>query len=509
MASLYKKPIVTRDPATGEKITARSRKWWGRYSDVNDRERRVPLAIDKTAAQTMLNALVRKVERQKAGLIDPADAQLTKPLDKHISEFESYLKAKGNTVNHYSKTAQRIRSVAEACGFARIGDISASRVQERLAELRRDGLGISTVNHYLRCLKSFTRWLVRDRRTTEDRLLHLSFMNAEVDRRHARRALLPDEFNLLVAAARAGKSIEHISGADRAMMYVLAAWTGLRKGEIGSLTMRSFEFEADPPFVSVAAGYSKRKRTDRQVLHPELVRQLQEWLASKLNLDPDQLLFPVSGRVPGGFERKTCKMMRTDLSAAREKWIAEAKTSAETKRRKDSDFLKYRNAAGAFADFHSNRHTFITTLERSGVRPKVAQTLARHSDIRLTLGIYTHAELADQTDAITSLPAPPGPANQAPTAEAKTDATPPSTTDRPRDFSPAPSPSEVPTVVPRGANIGAIQFAAEAIHIAAFCTLDGSVTGDSVVSCGLDSRENCNRAGGIRTPDQGIMSPLL
>jgi hypothetical protein len=46
--------------------------------------------------------------------------------------------------------------------------------------------------------------------------------------------------------------------------------------------------------------------------------------------------------------------MRCDLSAAREKWIAEAETAAETKRRKESDFLKYRNAAGAFADFHSN-----------------------------------------------------------------------------------------------------------------------------------------------------------
>jgi site-specific recombinase XerD len=416
-----------------------------------------------------------------------------------------HTKAKGNTVSHYSKSAQRIRSVAQACGFARIGDISASRVQERLAELRRDGLGIATVDHYLRCLKSFTRWLVRDRRTTEDRLLHLSFMNAEVDRRHARRALLPEEFCLPVAAARIGKSIEHISGADRAMMYVLAAWTGLRKGEIGSLTLRSFPFDADPPFVCVAAGYSKRKRTDRQVLHPELVRQLQEWLASQTNVDPDELLFPVSGRVPGGFERKTCKMMRCDLSAAREKWIAAAETPVETKRRKESDFLKYRNAAGAFADFHSNRHTFITTLERSGVRPKVAQTLARHSDIRLTLGIYTHAELADQTDAIASLPAPPGPKSQAPAAEATRDESPPSEADQPRDFSPAPPQSEVPT----GADIGAIQFAAETIQIAPFCTLDGGVTGDSVVSYALGSRENCNRAGGIRTPDQGIMSPLL
>ncbi len=50
---------------------------------------------------------------------------------------------------------------------------------------------------------------------------------------------------------------------------------------------------------------------------------------------------------------------------------------------------------------------FITSPER-GVSPKMAQTLARHSDIRLTLGVYTHVELQDQTAAIESLPAPPG-----------------------------------------------------------------------------------------------------
>ena len=45
--------------------------------------------------------------------------------------------------------------------------------------------------------------------------------------------------------------------------------------------------------------------------------------------------------------------------------------------------------------------------ERTGIRPKVAQTLARHSDIRLTLNVYTHAELSDQTAAIAVLPGPP------------------------------------------------------------------------------------------------------
>ena len=83
----------------------------------------------------------------------------------------------------------------------------------------------------------------------------------------------------------------------------------------------------------------------------------------------------------------------------------------ELQRRVESDFLCYCNHDGLYADFHSLRHWFITGLARAGVTPKMAQTLARHSDIRLTLGVYTHVELPDRCAAIESLPAPPaGPA---------------------------------------------------------------------------------------------------
>lgn len=64
-------------------------------------------------------------------------------------------------------------------------------------------------------------------------------------------------------------------------------------------------------------------------------------------------------------------------------------------------------SAGRYADFHATRHTFISNLSRSGARPKVAQSLARHSDINLTMGVYPHAELEDQNAAIAALPAPP------------------------------------------------------------------------------------------------------
>jgi hypothetical protein len=44
-------------------------------------------------------------------------------------------------------------------------------------------------------------------------------------------------------------------------------------------------------------------------------------------------LFPISGAVPGGVERKTAKMMRLDLEAARKEWIAEANDPEEQSER--------------------------------------------------------------------------------------------------------------------------------------------------------------------------------
>jgi integrase len=266
-------------------------------------------------------------------------------------------------------------------------------------------LSAQTYNHYLGAAKQLTRWLVRDRRATTDPLTHLSKLNTASDRRHDRRALTHDEFARLVEAARTGKSIEGISGPDRAMLYVLAGWTGFRKGELGSLTRSSFRLDETPPTVTVAAGYSKRRREDTQILHPDVVRELREWLAGKEKPGVNNLLFPISGRA-GGLERDTSTMIQRDLAAAREKWMDDAKTAAERNRREESDFLCYESHDGRFADFHSIRHFFITNLERAGISPKMAQTLARHSDIRLTLGLYTHVGLHDQTAAIEALPGP-------------------------------------------------------------------------------------------------------
>jgi len=66
--------------------------------------------------------------------------------------------------------------------------------------------------------------------------------------------------------------------------------------------------------------------------------------------------------------------------------------------------IPYEDEGGRVADFHALRHSFITNLAKGGVHPKVAQDLARHSDINLTLGTYTHTILKDRSEALNTLP---------------------------------------------------------------------------------------------------------
>jgi hypothetical protein len=66
--------------------------------------------------------------------------------------------------------------------------------------------------------------------------------------------------------------------------------------------------------------------------------------------------------------------------------------------------IAYRDASGRVADFHALRHTFIPNLAAGGVHPKVAQSLARHSTITLTMNRYSHTHAGDEVAALGVLP---------------------------------------------------------------------------------------------------------
>ena len=397
MASLYRKPVILRDPKTGQKIKTKSKKWWGRLRDENGREKRVPLATDKAAAQAMLAELVRKTERRAAGIEDPYEKHRKRRLKDHLVDFVANLTNRGATPDYVNTTEQRVSAILDGCKFERIDQISASRVQEFLAGLRKRGKSVASSNHYLRAIKMFTRWLVRDHRMSEDRLAYMSALNEEVDRRRIRRPLTTDEFARLIEAVESGPALQQLSGPDRAILYIIGVYTGYRRNEIGSVTKQSFNVDSDPPTLTVQAGYSKHRRTDVLPLRKDFAERIRKWIAGKPKVRPNEPLLRVTNK-------RTADMLEEDLAAAREKWIEEAHDKAERQRRERSSFLAVRNEQGHVVDFHALRMTFITNLTRSGVAPKTAQLLARHSDINLTMNTYTMLGVMDQAAAIEALP---------------------------------------------------------------------------------------------------------
>ena len=86
----------------------------------------------------------------------------------------------------------------------------------------------------------------------------------------------------------------------------------------------------------------------------------------------------------------------------------------------DAAEIAYATDAG-IADFHSLRHTFISNLVAGGVHPKLAQQLARHSTITLTMDRYSHVGLLDMNSALESLPNIAAPDSQAMRATGTTD----------------------------------------------------------------------------------------
>ena len=428
MANLYKKPVVVTDAKTGQKTKMKSKKWWGRYRDENGVERRVPLAVDKAAAHAMLNELVKKVERRIAGIVDRFDEHRKRPISEHLADFERHLKSKGISAEQVKLVASRSRRIIEGCKAAFFGDISASRVQAFLADLREEGKSVQTSNHYLRAIKQFTRWLVKDRRTSDDPLAHVAMLNVSIDRRHDRRPFSEGEVSKILKAANAGPVVRRMGGPDRAMLYAVAVYTGLRASELASLTPQSFDLDADPSTVTVLAAYSKHRREDVLPLHPSLVALLRPWLISK---PAGQPVWP--GNWAKGKEAGA--MLKHDLKAAD---------------------IPYVDDSGRYADFHALRHTFITNMVKSGVSPKAAQSLARHSTIDLTMNVYTSLTVHDQASALASLPAVP--TFDAP--ESGVGALRATGTD---------GPEKVPTVVPRGAENGAVRLALEASESALDC----------------------------------------
>jgi len=388
----------------------REGRWYITYSVRPGLRRTVKGCRDKAATEALAKKLETEAWERESGLIDAradqyARAEATplavtdaggKVTGGHLADLRATLGAKGTTAKQAALVVTRTVKILALAKATRISDLQPSAVQGALAHLRDvEGRSLQTCNHYLRAIKQFSRWLKRDGRCRDDALAHLAGYNVKLDRRHDRRSLTDEELARLIEAAQGSEPIGGLDGPTRAMLYRLAVETGLRASELGSLTPASFELH-DPgaATVTVAAGYSKHRRMDVLPLRREMAELLAEFLADKS-----------AGQPVFAMPDKPVKMIRHDLKAARMVWMGEDGLSErERKRRAESSFLLYRDAAGRVADFHALRHTFITRLAQSGIAPSVAKSLARHSTIALTIDRYTHTVIADQRQALAALP---------------------------------------------------------------------------------------------------------
>src|SRR5262245_24595613 len=104
MAFLFRPTYTAKDPTTGVAVKKKAKAWYGRYADGDGITRQVKLSANKTAAQQILNELVRKAELARAGLRDPFEKQKRIPLEIHLKEWESFLSAGAAGPKHVRST---------------------------------------------------------------------------------------------------------------------------------------------------------------------------------------------------------------------------------------------------------------------------------------------------------------------------------------------------------------------------------------------------------------------
>jgi integrase len=299
-------------------------------------------------------------------------------------------------------------------------------------------MGARTRNTYTGSLRAFVRWAVADGRMAADPLGTLTRGDEAGDRRRKRRALTEAELAALLRVAELrplaeygrtsikrsenpdGKpgplSLEPLTlvdigaaadraamklakkpvfvaklrrlGHERSLIYRTLVLTGLRRGELAEVTWGDLSLDGPQAWLTVRATVAKNRKADALPIRADLAAALRAWRTESGDVAANSRVF----RVPV----ELVKILDRDLVAA---GIARRVKGKNGRWRIDK-----RDADGRTVDVHALRHTTATYLAKAGVAPRTAQTIMRHSDIRLTLGTYTDPKLLDTAAALDALP---------------------------------------------------------------------------------------------------------
>ncbi|MCH7596861.1 MAG: site-specific integrase [Planctomycetes bacterium] len=432
------------------RVRGKSRSYMARYRDGSGEIVEVPTGCkDEVAARAVLTRLERQAELVRSGILTPAQVDAAGhanlPLSRHLDAYVRHLQAKGCDLRRIAMVRRRLERVAHDCRFSKLNKMSAGPIDQWLVQQADAGLGAATRNSYREALVCFGNWCRRTHRLTQNPFADVPRADQNADRRHQRRALTVAELIRLLKVARLrplaeqGRKIIPVevkperpprsratwkrepldvdnidaamerarvglkdnpdlidqldrTGHERALMYKTLVLTGLRKGELASLTLGQLEFGGPVAYAVLNAADEKNRQGANIPIRADLATELSAWLGERLgrlqefarrNGKPIPVQLPAKTRlfdVPSGLTR----IFDRDLAAAG---------------------IPKRDERNRVVDVHALRVTFGTHLCAAGVPLRTAQAAMRHSKPELTANVYTDPKLLDVAGAIDALPA--------------------------------------------------------------------------------------------------------
>ncbi len=416
--------------------------WYVRYRDATGKMRRQSTGChEKQAAEKMMADILADVDKLKAGIISSQEMKIAnhanQSLEKHLEDYLEHLSRKrirGRKVSRqYCKNIQgRLKRVVKKCRFQKLADISRTAMEKWLDLLEEKGLSAATRNEYLISLNSFCNWAVKCGRLSNNPVAGIGKADRSSDRRHIRRAMTAEEVGKLLDVAkrrpiaevgrkgislpkqdRCGRStwtfvplteknfeecfltgLECLKnqperramlekrGQERAMFYLLAVSTGLRRKELASITISQLHLEDTTPHLTLHANDAKSGKAANIPLREDVVVELKKIISSRFTPQQGETeSLPLNAKLLK--TPPTIKVFDADIQAAG---------------------IAKRDARGRVVDIHALRYTFGTHLSAAGVHPRTAMAAMRHSRIELTMNLYTDPALLDIAGAVNSLP---------------------------------------------------------------------------------------------------------
>jgi integrase len=326
---------------------------------------------DKQASEQLASKLERAKAQGAEGLDDPFKPHRKRPLIDHLKEYVAELRTLGRDDKYVYNVEKRLTKLFVLCAWKTLGDVSADTfchwrempIKQRSADSENGTIGPRTLNQYLEAARAFCRWCVKRARMASNPLTVVERIEESGDVRRQRRALTAEQAEALLVAVP-----QHYKPVYR---FLLA--TGLRRQEVADLVWGDVRLASPTPFLKLRAKATKSRRADTLPLRAEMAVEL-----TRLRGDA------------GDGDRVFAAIPTMDEH--REYLIAAG--------------IPYEDEDGRRADLHALRHTYGTMLSNVGVSPREAMELMRHTDLRLTMKVYTDPRIFDLASAVEKLKIP-------------------------------------------------------------------------------------------------------